>query len=137
METTTTAVVPATHVQPDTAPSDIVTVFNWNGQHYAGDHSNCPAFLMEINDQRQSNGQLYVDIASADGSTEDVMSLIVEISSLPGSSSAVQTAHVAFDADNMAFSLFKQGDSYILRPEVGVALRPTVLADGTHAFILK
>ena len=31
---------------------------------------------------------------------------------------------------------FKQGDRYILRPETGMTIRPTVLPNGERAFIL-
>lgn len=128
---------PSTTAPEASKPIDIVSVFNWDAAAYGGDSPNCDAFLMEVTDQRKSHGQMYVDIAAESGNVDDVMSVTLEINRLPGSKTDVQCMHVAFSDSNMAFSLFKQGDRYILRPECGVGLRPTILPDGTHAFIVE
>lgn len=116
---------------------DIVTVFNWDAQAYGGEAPDCDPFVMEVTDQRKEHGRMFIDVAAQSGDVDDMMPVSLEINRLPGSRSDVQCMHVAFDADNMAFSLFKQGDRYILRPEVGVVLLPTTLPDGTRAFILE
>jgi hypothetical protein len=123
---------------PDASkPIDIVSVFHWDSTRYCGDLDTSDHFLMEVTDQRQDHGRMFVDVATENGDMDDVMSVSLEINRLPGSKADVQCMHVSFDPDNMAFSLFKQGDRYILRPEAGVDLRPTVLPDGTSAFILE
>lgn len=119
------------------ATPDIESVFNWDAAAYLGDQPTGEPFFMEVEDRRRSNGQLMVCVAPQDGNVDDMLNIALEITKLPGSKTDVQCLHVAFDADNMAFSLFKQGDSYILRPEKDVALEPTVLPDGTRAFIVK
>lgn len=118
-------------------PIDIVPVFNWDAAAYGGASPACNAFFMEVTDQRKDHGRMFVDVAAESGNLDDVMIVSLEINRLPGSKTAVQCLHVAFDTNNMAFSLFKQGDRYILRPENGVGLSPTILTDGTHAFIVE
>lgn len=116
---------------------DIVTVFNWDAQAYAGEAPDCDPFVMEVTDRRKEHGQMFIDVAPQSGNIDDVMAVTLEINRLPGSRDDVQCLHVAFDSSNMAFSLFKQADRYILRPEVGVVLLPTTLPDGTRAFIVE
>lgn len=128
---------PRTNVPEASKPIDIVSVFHWNSVRYCGDLDTTDHFLMEVTDQRKDHGRMFVDVAAESGNVDDMMSVSLEINRLPGSKTDVQCMHVAFDADNMAFSLFKQGDRYILRPEKGVGLRPTILPDGTHAFIVE
>lgn len=127
----------STSVPDASKPIDIVSVFHWDSTRYCGDLDTSDHFLMEVTDQRQEHGRMFVDVATENGDMDDVMSVSLEINHLPGSKTDVQCMHVSFDPDNMAFSLFKQGDRYILRPEAGVELRPTVLPDGTSAFILE
>lgn len=65
------------------------------------------------------------------------MSMTIEASAIPGTDDVTQTLHVHFDSDNLAFSLFKQADKYILRPEAGVAMIDSLLSDGTRVFIVE
>jgi hypothetical protein len=116
---------------------DIVTVFNCDANAYGGDAPNCDPFVMEVTDQRSEHGRMFIDVAPHSGNVDDMMPVTLEVNRLPGSSTDVQCMHVAFDDSNMAFSLFKQGGGYILRPEAGVTLLPTTLPDGTHAFIME
>ena len=118
-------------------PVDIVSVFHWDSVRYSGNLDTADHFLMEVTAQRKKHGRMFVDIAAESGDVDDMMSVSLEISRLPGSKTDVQCMHVSFDTDSMAFSLFKQGDRYILRPESGVSLRPTILPDGTHALIVE
>lgn len=110
----------------------------WDGIHYheGGDRdTEGLAFKCEIRDMRRTNGQVTVDIVPESGSPDDGLYTTFEINRLNGSKDECPCLHVAFDHDNMALSLFKQGDKFILRPETGVDLVPTVLPDGAKAFI--
>lgn len=95
------------------------------------------AFYTEITDQRVSNGQLYVDMAPISGHLDDVLSLSLEINRLPGEETDRQCAHLHFDGDNLAVSIFKDGDGYILRPETDVRIRDTLLANGELAWRIE
>lgn len=95
------------------------------------------SFECEIHDMRRTNGQVTVDIVPESGSPDDGLYTTFEINRLGGSKDECPCLHVAFDHDNMAFSLFKQGDKFILRPETGVEIRSTVLPDGEAAFIVE
>lgn len=90
-----------------------------------------------ISDQRRSNGQLYVDVASIDGNVDDLLSATFEINKLPGTDDETQCMHLSFDGDNQAASFFKKGDSYIIRPEHNVTIRPIVLNNGAMGYELQ
>ncbi len=51
------------------------------------------------------------------------MGVSFEVNNLPGSSEKA-CLHLHFMPDALAVSIFKQGDTYILRPETGVSIRP-------------
>ncbi len=116
--------------------TDIATVYSWDSDHYGEALPNCEKFLMSVIDQRRSCGRMFIDIGP-DEDMFDVMSLSLEINRLPETSQALQCVHVHFDSDNLAFSLFKQGNKYVVRPEVGVTIKSTILADGISALILE
>lgn len=112
----------------------------WDGIHYheGGDRdTEGLAFECEIRDMRRESGQVTVDIAPESGSPDDGLYTTFEINRLGGSKDECPCLHVAFDHDNMALSMFKQGDKFILRPETGVEIRSTVLPDGEAAFIVE
>lgn len=90
-----------------------------------------------ISDQRRSNGQLYVDIAPINGNVDDLLSATFEINKLPGTEDETQCMHLSFDGDNQAASFFKKGDSYIIRPEHNVTIRPIVLNNGAIGYELQ
>lgn len=114
-----------------------VEVVGWDSSRYGGSKPLGETFEMDINDQRVTNGQFYVDVAPTSGHTDDIMGIVVEINQLPGSESHCQCAHLHFDGDNLAMSIFKEGNKYILRPETGVSIRETTLSNGEHAYILE
>jgi len=120
----------------DSTP-DIVPVEYWDSQRYGHDDVSNSSFFMEITDRRAVNGQLYVDVASEEGDPDDLMSATFEINRLPGSRTDMQCMHLHFNCDALAMSIYKQDNSYILRPEAGVTIRQTVLPNGEHAFILE
>lgn len=90
-----------------------------------------------ISDQRRSNGQLYVDIAKINGNVDDLLSATFEINKLPGTDDETQCLHLSFDGDNQAASFFKKGDSYIIRLEHNVIIRPIVLNNGAMGYELQ
>lgn len=117
---------------------DIVAVHHWDSPIYNGEDTagtDPTNFLMEVTDQRHGNGQLFVDVASEDG--DDVMSAAFEIGNLPESRTQCQVVHLHFGNEELAISLYKQGDAYILRPEHGVSVLPTTLPNGERAFIVR
>lgn len=117
---------------------DIQQVECWDSKRYIPENE--PAqekFLMEVVDRRQSDGQFFLDICPESGAPDNVMSAAFEIGRLPGSKTETQVMHLHFDFDNLAVSIFKQGDRYILRPESDVRLRPTVLPNGEPAWIVE
>ena len=112
----------------------------WDGVHYHEDgdmDTEGLAFECKIHDMRRTNGQVTVDIVPESGDLDDGLYATFEINRLNGSKDESPCLHVAFDCDNMALSMFKQGDKFILRPETGVEIRSTVLPDGEAAFIVE
>lgn len=94
-------------------------------------------FFMEITDQRRINGQMYIDVAPVEGDLDDILSLRLEINRLAGDETDRQCAHLHFDGDNLAVSIFKDGDGYILRPETDVRIYDTLLANGDLAWRIE
>lgn len=116
---------------------DAIPVKYWNATCYQGDEPHKEEFTMAIDDQRLSNGQMYVDIASADGNLDNILSLSLEINRLDGIDADMQCAHLHFDGDNVAMSIFKKGDAYILRPETDVTIKSYKLPNGEFAYVLE
>lgn len=114
-----------------------VAVAYWN--RYPGHDfpSDSRPFFMEIIDQRLSNGQMYVDIAPESGNLDDIMSLSLEINRLPDEETDRQCAHLHFDGENLAVSIFKDGDGYIVRPETNVGIQNVRLANNEMAWRIQ
>ena len=110
----------------------------WSHSRYGGPDDDTETFEVSVDDQLESDGQIYIDMAPDGGDVDDLLSIVVEANRLPtDEKSIVQTAHVHFDNDNLAFSLFKSGkQSFLLRPECGVRLKE-VLVDGQIAYQLE
>lgn len=80
---------------------------------------------MDIADQRQTNGQLYVDLGALEGNLDDLLSVTLEVNTNPlNGIDHVPCAHIHFDADSMAVSLFKIGNRILVRPETEVSIDP-------------
>lgn len=116
---------------------DAIPVKYWNSTYYHGDVPHKEDFTMAIDDQRLSNGQMYVDIASADGNLDNILSLSLEVNRLDGIDADMQCAHLHFDGENVAMSIFKKGDAYILRQETDVTIRPYTLPSGEAVYIME
>jgi hypothetical protein len=119
------------------ADPDIQAVEYWNSTHYRGEEQANGRFFMEICDKRAENGQLFVDVATEDGDFDDLMAATFEINRLPGSKTDVQCMHLHISDSELAMSVYKQGNRYILRPENNVTIRQTVLPNGELAYILE
>lgn len=115
------------------------TIRHWNSTHYLGEASGDAdaEFEISVQDQLDSNGQIYIDVAPKGGDSDDLMALCVEINHLPETGTPVQCLHVHFDSDNLTFSLFKSGkDKFLLRPKNGVRLKE-VRVDGQIAYEIE
>jgi hypothetical protein len=110
---------------------DLVAVRHWDASRRG------EPFAMEVTDLRASNGSLCVDVAPLSGEVDDVFGASFEIGDLPGTQDETACLHLRFTPDAMAMSVFKHGDSYVLRLENGVTLRPTMLASGESGFVVE
>lgn len=96
-----------------------------------------PSHEFEITDHRQSNGQLYVDIAAIGGNMDDILSATFEINGLTDDVQT-QCMHLAFGSGDNAASFFKYNDAYRIRLEPGVSLEQVPSdQDGLVMFELK
>lgn len=88
----------------------------------------------EIDDHRNTSGQAFMTIAALGGNIDDLLSVSMEVNTNPANGiDQVPCAHVHFDDDNLAVSLFKIGGNILLRPETGVVL----LSAGKGNFMIK
>lgn len=119
---------------------DVVPVAHWDSKVYHESMSEPDKekpFLLEVTDQREDNGQLFVDLANADGNLDDMLSGTFEVNSLAGVEGDMPCMHLHFDGDSLAASFFKQGDRFIVRPESDVRMTSTVLSTGEQVWILE
>lgn len=119
-----------------------VQASHWNAKDYGGEEPDGEQYVMRLDDQRTSNGQLYIDLLEADLDDLDEalkMAAIVEVSNLTGSRTHVPCLHVQFGpSGNLAASLFySESGKILMRLETGVTLRSTALPDGTPGYILE
>jgi hypothetical protein len=117
-------------------------VQHWASDKYVGSCAGMVAthgqlFTMEVDDQRKGSGQMFVTTAAEGGQVDDMLSVCMEVSSLPGKSADLAVAHVHFGGDDVAFSAFKVGDEIFMRLESGVKMREERLEDGTQVFVLR
>jgi len=112
-------------------------VYLWSSAHYNGDDETGPEFEIQLTDQRVTNGQLFIDMAAKNGQIDDLLSMILEINRLPEGKVDTPCAHLHFDGANLAVSIYKQGDAYILRPETDVTIKQTRLPNGEYGYILE
>lgn len=83
---------------------------------------------IDIDDQRSSNGQVFLTVGALEGSFDDMLSITAEVNSNPLSKEDdAPCMHVHFDADALAMSLFKVGDKILCRPESGVGFESFTL----------
>lgn len=102
--------------------------------------SSAPAFNLKVTDQRAMRNSFFVDVEKASDGANDstqVMSTAFEINNLVDDGEHMPCMHLHFASGNLAFSLFKRGDEYILRPEVQVEIKPIALPCRTPAFVIS
>ena len=114
-----------------------VDVRHWEAYPESAAHDRHIVYEMQISDTRKTNGGLVVTTAPKGGNVDDLMLAVFEINTLPGTKSQTQVMHLHFGNDELAMSIFKKGDAYMLRLENGVSLDPLTLENGDHAFVLK
>lgn len=117
-----------------------VEVEHWDSRSYGGegtDGAGGEVFILGTLDRRGASGQFDVTMAPADGDTDDLLYAMFEVNRLPGSKDDSQCLHIHFDSENLAMSVFKQGNKFILRPENGVTVLNTMLPNGEKALIVQ
>ena len=114
-----------------------IPVEYWNSTKYNpdGDAPNTQ-YEMEVDDQREA-GQLFASIITTGGKVEDVLPITLEIHRLPGSEQDLPCAHVHFDDNNLAFSVFKLNDKIVIRPENYVKFKTYRLENGEFGWIVE
>lgn len=88
-------------------------VQHWNHAEMPDD---IPEYQMDVNDQRQTSGQLYVDLGPVDGNIDDCLSVSVEVTMLPNGTHT-QAINIALDNGDNMLTLLKQGENLIVQPE--------------------
>ncbi len=87
-----------------------------NREHYI---NRCPPehFAIELSDLRNSSGQVVLDIAPQSGHVDDILSVCVEATYLPGTRTATQAVRIRTGDDSAepVLSIFKTGDSLVLK----------------------
>jgi hypothetical protein len=109
----------------------------WNSTRYSNDTLTSDEFQLDIANQLKSNGQMYIDFGPVSGEVEDILALSIEVNRLPGSECDVQCLHIHAGTDNLLFSLFKNGEGVILRPESEVSVCTTKLPNGELAYSIR
>lgn len=78
---------------------------------------------IDIDDQRLTNGQLYITVGSQEGQTSNLLSVTAEVNTSPqNEAEKLPCMHVHFNEVALAFTAFKVFDKILLRPEEGVVL---------------
>lgn len=93
-------------------------------------------YLMAVQDDRKTAGQLTVDVGPESGEIDAVLSASFEVADLPGTLTETSCLHVHL-GEQLALSIFQMGDKYLVRPLAGMSFRPTVAEDGQPAFVLQ
>lgn len=96
-------------------------------------------FMIDVDDQRATKGQMFIDIGAKEGQLDDLFAVTLEVNRLLSKSGAddnpcVPCVHIHFDSDNMAGSLFKVADKIIFRPETDVFISEILLDNGEKAY---
>lgn len=80
--------------------------------------------VMKMDDQRGSHGQVYLDIEPIHVQPDDAtaMGLVAEINAYSEDKDGVPCLHISMDG-NVVFSLFRDGDTLLIRPETDITLR--------------
>lgn len=101
-----------------------------------GDHQDGYSHRMELSDQRESNGKVSVDFGVDEGDIDDILSTVIQVDTIPGTETNTQCIHLS-NGEMRNLSIFKTGNSYILRLEDGMTINQITLEDGTSAYALE
>jgi hypothetical protein len=105
----------------DESTKSSVQVRHWDC--YGGEHETANTHQFDVDDQRKTNGQMYVDVGAIESNLDDMLCLTMEVNTNPlNGVDHVPCVHVSFDGDNLAVSLFKIGNKILLRPETDVSI---------------
>ena len=103
-----------------TAEETSVNVKYWDAYNVEG---TALTHQFDIADQRRTTGQAYITVGPLEGHVDEMLSVTMEINVNPlNGIDHVPCAHVHFDGDSLAVSLFKIGDKILVRPETGVCI---------------
>lgn len=96
-------------------------------------------FQIDVDDQRASNGQMFIDIGSKEGNLDNLLYLSIEINRLHTKTGTpvspdMPCVHMHFDGENLAGSFFKVADKIIFRPENGTTITSIQLSNGESAY---
>lgn len=109
---------------PVLAPQETsVKVKYWDCYQYS-ENETVNTHQFDIADHRETNGQAYMTVGALEGDIHrDMLSVTMEVNTNPlNGIDHVPCAHVHFDDDALAVSLFKIGDKILVRPECDVAI---------------
>lgn len=99
-----------------------VKVKHWGAYGIEGTTS---THQFDIADQRTRNGQAFITVGAIDGDLDDMLSVTMEVNTNPlNGVDHVACAHVHFDSDALAVSLFKIGNKILIRTETEVSIQP-------------
>lgn len=102
-----------------------IPVAHWDDYHYKSNRPVDKTFTFDIDDQRESHGQVFFDVGVLEGNLDEVICVTAEVNTNPLTGiEDVPCIHVAFDGSNMALHLYKVNGKIILTPETGVRVRP-------------
>ena len=120
---------------PASSP-DVQTIARWDSTCYGGDATAGEAFAMEINDQRETSGQLFVDVAPVSGMVDDMLGVGVEVAIDPMTLSEVPRV-VINASEDLSLSIFQLGDQLLVVPGNGMPLKTVLLADGSFGYQMQ
>ena len=106
---------------PIVAPQETsVKVKSWDAYSVEG---TVDTHQFDISDQRETNGQAFITVGALEVDLDDTLSVTMEVNTNPlNGIDHVPCAHVHFDSDSLAVSLFKIGNKILVRPETNVSI---------------
>lgn len=107
-----------------TLPETSVPVKRWDAYDVNGTVN---THQFDIEDLRKTRGQAFVTLGTLEGRIDDMMSVTFEITSNPlNGFDAVPCAHIHFNDDEVAMSIYKVGREILIRKDTSVSISPFV-----------
>jgi len=108
--------------------SPSVPVKHWDTY---GDINRAMSHQCEIEDRRKAAGQLFIDLSAIEAGDDAHLGVLFEVNTNPlDAEENVPCAHVHFNDDALAVSLFKIGKHILMRPENQVGIERFVHQNG-------